>query len=78
MHGTQPPNDPAEELEQELQLDAEQIQVRQWVEQQIVGAGVGAVTAMRLSYLPTVDYRRVAHLKELGMSDDAILDEYLD
>lgn len=69
--------DPEPEPEYTIELDVDGIRLRQWREQQMIESGIGEFAAMRLSFA-SVDYRRAAHLKELGMTDDAILDHLLD
>lgn len=70
-------NSPADDLEATIELDEDGIRLRRWRERQMVQAGIGDFAAMRLSFAG-VDYRRAAHLHELGMSDDLILDQLLD
>ena len=70
-------DDQSEELEFTIELDEDAIRLRQWIEQQMLAGRIGTVAAMRLSYA-AADYRRATHLKELGFTDDAILDQMLD
>lgn len=69
---------PAAVMDVELELDPEWIKVRAWWQTQLEKAGVGTFTAYRLALIPNLDYRKAVRMKELGMSDDLILDQFLD
>lgn len=71
------PSKPEPEFEVEVELDLEQVALRHWREDRLVEGGLGTVAALRLSFA-AVDYRQAVRMKELGMSDDQILDQLLD
>lgn len=68
-------NEPVDDTEPEP--DRATVQLRGWIEDQLRRAGVGDSAALVLSGVRGLDYRRVAHWKQLGMTDDEILDQYL-
>jgi hypothetical protein len=64
----------------EIELDHEGIKERKWRERQYLRAGIGEFPAFRLSLLAAheLDWQHVVAHKQRGISDDQLIDLYLD
>lgn len=62
----------------ELEIDSEWERVRRFRETQYVRAGIGEFVAFRLAMVPDIDWHKVVRQAEAGVTDDRLVDLYLD
>lgn len=62
----------------EIEVDPEELAVRRWREKQLRKAGVDDFAAFRLSMAFDADLHRLVEMKERGVTDDFLIDMFID